>query len=159
MTKIAMKPSGSRGNRTLNELSETDLDIAGNPYSVSVLKVGYCVSQPDGSFRADGTITLLTGPKTVLVDTGGPWDQEFLLARLKEKGFEPGDIDVVVGTHGHSDHIGNLGLFPGALVVVGCDISQGDRYLPNQLADGQRYPVDEYVSSRDGTSSLHTSVT
>ena len=90
MTKIAMKPSGSRGNRTLNELSETDLDIAGNPYSVSVLKVGYCVSQPDGSFRADGTITLLTGPKTVLVDTGGPWDREFLLARLKEKGFEIG---------------------------------------------------------------------
>ncbi|XP_067117928.1 metallo-beta-lactamase domain-containing protein 1 [Osmerus mordax] len=146
MTKIAMKPSGSRGNITLNELSETDLDIAGNPYSISVLKVGYCVSQPDGSFRADGTITLLTGPKTVLVDTGGPWDREFLLARLKEKGFEPGDIDVVVGTHGHSDHIGNLGLFPGALVVVGCDISQGDTYLPNQLAEGQRYPVDEYVS-------------
>lgn len=139
---------GARSNVTIkmSQLSDTELDIAGHPYSISVLKVGYCVSEPDGCFRADGTISLLTGPKTILVDTGGPWDRDFLLTRLKEKGFEPGDISMVVGTHGHSDHIGNLGLFQEALVVVGCDMSQGDRYLPNQLAEGQPHPIDEYVS-------------
>ena len=122
------------------------LDFPGSPYSVSVLKVGYCVSQPDGSFRADGTVTLVTGPRTtILVDTGGPWDRDLLLTTLGERGLETGDVEWVVGTHGHSDHIGNLGLFPKAMIVVGCDISEGDRYTPNQLAEGKPYHIDEHV--------------
>ncbi|CAL8384808.1 unnamed protein product [Arctogadus glacialis] len=122
------------------------LDFPGNPYSVSVLKVGYCVSQPDGYFRADGTVTLVTGPRTILVDTGGPWDRDLLLTTLRERGLETGDVDWVVGTHGHSDHIGNLGLFQKSMIVVGCDISEGDRYTPNQLAEGKPYHIDEHVS-------------
>ncbi|KAJ8416818.1 hypothetical protein AAFF_G00326960 [Aldrovandia affinis] len=128
------------------ELLAVETDIAGQPYSISVLKVGYSLSLPDGSTRADGTISLVQGPKTILVDTGGPWDRDFLLGRLREKGLDPDDISIVVGTHGHSDHVGNLGLFPGAKLVVGYDISQGDLYLPNQLAKGQPYPIDDHVS-------------
>ncbi|XP_029932470.1 metallo-beta-lactamase domain-containing protein 1 [Myripristis murdjan] len=126
-------------------LSEAQLDFSGQPYSASVLQVGYCVPQPDGTFRADGTVTLLTGPKTILVDTGGPWGRELLLTKLRERAVEPADVSIVVGTHGHSDHIGNLGLFPSATLIVGFDISQGDRYLANQLAQGQAYPIDEHV--------------
>lgn len=126
-------------------LSETQLDFPGQPYSVSVLKVGYCVPQTDGSFRADGTITLIRGVMDILVDTGGPWDREFLLQSLKRRGLEPGDLQLVVGTHGHSDHIGNLNLFPSALTIVGYDISEGDIYRPNQLAEGQIYTVDDHV--------------
>ncbi|XP_043101144.1 metallo-beta-lactamase domain-containing protein 1 [Puntigrus tetrazona] len=121
-------------------------DISGEPYCVSVLKEGYCIAEPDGAFRADGTISLITGPQTILVDTGGPWDRDFLLAKLKEKGLTPDNVATVVGTHGHSDHVGNLGLFPNAKIIVGCDINVGDRYLPNQLAEGQPYPIDDYVS-------------
>ncbi|XP_062301047.1 metallo-beta-lactamase domain-containing protein 1 [Scomber scombrus] len=127
-------------------LCESQLDFSGQPYSVSVLKVGYCVPQSDGTFRADGTITLITGPRTILVDTGGPWDRDFLLITLKERGLLPGDINLVVGTHGHSDHIGNLSLFPTAVIIVGYDISEGDTYRPNKLAEGQPYCVDEHVS-------------
>ncbi|KAL7849277.1 hypothetical protein SRHO_G00209000 [Serrasalmus rhombeus] len=131
---------------TKSECAELCAGIEGEPYSVSVLKEGYCTAQPDGTFRADGTISLVRGPKTVLVDTGGPWDRELLLSELKERGLSPADVTVVVGTHGHSDHIGNLNLFPRATVIVGCDISEGDRYLPNQLAEGQPYRLDEHVS-------------
>lgn len=127
-------------------LSETQLDFPGQPYSVSVLKVGYCVPQADGTFKADGTITLIRGIRDILVDTGGPWDRDFLLHSLKQRGLEPRDINVVVGTHGHSDHIGNLNLFPSALTIVGYDVSEGDIYRPNQLAEGQLYSVDEHVS-------------
>ncbi|XP_035004065.1 metallo-beta-lactamase domain-containing protein 1 isoform X1 [Hippoglossus stenolepis] len=134
-------------------LPEPHAHFPGQPYSVSVLKVGYCLPQPDGTFRADGTITLITGPKIILVDTGGPWDRDFLLTTLKERGLDPGDINLVVGTHGHSDHIGNLGLFPTALTIVGYDISEGDTYRPNRLAQGHAYTVDEHVSV---TSSLKT---
>lgn len=127
-------------------LSETQLNFSGQPYSVSVLKVGYCLPRNDGTFKADGTITLVTGLRVILVDTGGPWDRDFLLTSLKERGLEPRDINVVVGTHGHSDHIGNLSLFPTAVMIVGFDISEGDTYLPNKLAEGQAYSIDEYVS-------------
>ncbi|TRY99980.1 hypothetical protein DNTS_033750, partial [Danionella cerebrum] len=121
-------------------------EISGHPYSLTVLKEGYCTAQADGSFRADGTITLITGPQTILVDTGGPWDRDFLVAKLKERGMTPDSVAVVVGTHGHSDHVGNLGLFPCAKIIVGCDISMGDKYLPNQLAEGEPYPIDDFVS-------------
>ncbi|KAG7218420.1 hypothetical protein INR49_020390 [Caranx melampygus] len=127
-------------------LTESQLDFPGQPYSVSVLKPGYCLPQADGEFRADGTISLITGPKTILVDTGGPWDRDFLLTSLKERGLKPGDVHVVVGTHGHSDHIGNVGLFPESLLVVGFDISDGDQYRPNGLARGHGYLIDEYVA-------------
>ncbi|MEQ2216221.1 hypothetical protein XENOCAPTIV_012752, partial [Xenoophorus captivus] len=126
-------------------LSETQLDFPGQPYSVSVLKVGYCIPHTDGTFKADGTITLIEGIRNILVDTGGPWDREFLLQSLKQRGLEPRDITLVVGTHGHSDHIGNLNLFPSALTIVGYDVSEGDVYLSNQLAEGQAYTVDEHV--------------
>lgn len=122
-----------------------ELDFHGQPYSLSVLKVGYCLPQPDGTFRADCTISLMTGPRTILVDTGGPWDRDFLQMKLKEKDLEPADVSYVIGTHGHSDHVGNLNLFPSATTIVGYDISRGDRYLPNKLAEGQAYPIDEYV--------------
>ncbi|XP_056156268.1 metallo-beta-lactamase domain-containing protein 1 isoform X1 [Lampris incognitus] len=138
--------AGEARDFTATPFNEGELDIAGEPYSVSVLKVGYCRPQPDGSFQADGTISLLTGPKTILVDTGGPWDRRFLIAALQDKGQQPEDVDFVVGTHGHSDHIGNLNVFPNATIVVGCDVSEGERYLPNQLAEGRPYPLDQHVS-------------
>ncbi|KAI3376718.1 hypothetical protein L3Q82_017145 [Scortum barcoo] len=128
------------------KVSLSESHFSGQPYSVSVLKVGYCVSQADGTYRADGTITLITGPRTILVDTGGPWDRNFLLMTLKDRGLKPGDINFVVGTHGHSDHIGNLSLFPTTVMIVGYDISEGDVYLPNKLAEGHAYSIDEHVS-------------
>ncbi|KAM4565345.1 metallo-beta-lactamase domain-containing protein 1 [Fundulus diaphanus] len=127
-------------------LPETHLDFPGQPYSVSVLKVGYCVPQTNGTFKADGTITLLRGVSNILVDTGGPWDRQFLLESLRQRGLDPRDISLVVGTHGHSDHIGNLNLFPSALTIVGHDVSEGDIYHSNQLAEGQAYTIDEHVS-------------
>ncbi|KAL4631494.1 metallo-beta-lactamase domain-containing protein 1 [Arapaima gigas] len=127
------------------ELREIGPDIPGEPYSVSVLQQGYNVPQSDGSTCADCTVSLLRGPSTVLVDTGGPWGSERLLQRLRERGVEPGDVHVVVGTHGHSDHIGNLSLFPGATIIVGCDVSRGDRYLESGLAEGRPFCIDSHV--------------
>ncbi|KAK2852101.1 hypothetical protein Q5P01_008377 [Channa striata] len=127
-------------------LPESQLDFPGEPYSVSVLKVGYCRALTEDTFKADGSITLIQGPTTILVDTGGPWDRDFLLKSLKDRGLEPGDVNLVVGTHGHSDHIGNLGLFPAAKLIVGWDISEGDTYCPSGLAEGHAYCVDEHIS-------------
>ncbi|XP_020646098.1 metallo-beta-lactamase domain-containing protein 1 isoform X1 [Pogona vitticeps] len=114
--------------------------IPGSPYSVLVLQEGYSTELPDGTTRADGTVSLVIGPHLTLVDTGGPWGREQLLARLAEQGVSPSDIRHVVCTHGHSDHVGNLNLFPQAELLVGMDVSQPDGlYLPTGLRQGCPY--------------------
>ncbi|XP_003895828.1 metallo-beta-lactamase domain-containing protein 1 [Papio anubis] len=140
--------------------------VPGDPYSVVVLLQGY--AEPEGvgdAVRADGSVTLVLpqtrGPASshrksqrgsggaeaaleeaacgpILVDTGGPWAREALLRALAGQGVAPGDVTLVVGTHGHSDHIGNLGLFPGAALLVSHDFClPGGRYLPHGLGEGQ----------------------
>lgn len=47
--------------------------------------------------------------ETILFDTGG--DGAVLLANMKELGVDPGEIDIVVLSHIHSDHIGGLERF------------------------------------------------
>ncbi len=77
-----------------------------------------------------------TGKELVLFDTGnGTLSAEHdalkgrlppgqLVARMTEAGYKPEDVDVVVITHGHPDHIGGLArggspVFPRARIVFG----------------------------------------
>ena len=43
---------------------------------------------------------------------------EILLASLAEEGLKPEDIDTVIYTHLHYDHVGNADLFPDAVTYV-----------------------------------------
>lgn len=56
---------------------------------------------------------------------------------LSEQHLLVSDVNVVVCSHGHSDHVGNIGLFPHALLIVGHDICTGDTYLENGLCEVQ----------------------
>ncbi|ELK06950.1 metallo-beta-lactamase domain-containing protein 1 [Pteropus alecto] len=154
----------SRRLRTEPLRGELPMRMPGNPYSVVVLLKGYAEPERVGdAVRADGSVTLVLpqawgqagshgelppeggeaktaleaaagGP--ILVDTGGPWAQEALLRALAGQGVAPADVTLVVGTHGHSDHIGNLGLFPGAALLVSHDFClPGGRYLPHGLGE------------------------
>lgn len=50
---------------------------------------------------------LLKGRKSILVDTGNPGNAEIILRKLKGRGVSPGDISLILITHGHSDHFGS----------------------------------------------------
>jgi glyoxylase-like metal-dependent hydrolase (beta-lactamase superfamily II) len=78
---------------------------------------------------AVNTYLINTGDKLILVDTGygtmAGAAAGYLQANLKAAGFEPSQIDTVIITHLHPDHVGGLldaqgkPVFPNAALLVG----------------------------------------
>ncbi len=52
-----------------------------------------------------------TGSESFLIDTGLPMKRNKLKAALEREGVAPGDIKLVIATHGDFDHIGNCAWF------------------------------------------------
>jgi len=49
---------------------------------------------------------LLSGSRTVLVDSGCPADVPSLIAAMDREGIRPGDLSLILHTHAHWDHCG-----------------------------------------------------
>ena len=66
------------------------------------------------------SVALITDFKNhyVLLDTGSVWAQDKLLEKLKDLNVKPEQITHLALTHGHLDHVGNIGLFKNALVHI-----------------------------------------
>ncbi|BES97661.1 Metallo-beta-lactamase superfamily [Nesidiocoris tenuis] len=71
-----------------------------------------------------------------------PWDGNYILKRLKEFDLTPGDIQFVISTHGHSDHVGNNNLFLSARHIVGRCISYRTTYFDEPFSRGDEYVID-----------------
>ena len=116
--------------------------------SVEVLSNGYSYVSPlsndisDNSeptlsvARANCSCVLITGNSNVIIDTMTPWDKDLILAALDRRGITPGEINYVVCTHGHSDHIGNNNLFLNAKHIVGYCLSFKDQYYLHPFDQG-----------------------
>lgn len=59
---------------------------------------------PDEIISQNTLAVIDTGNERVLVDTGS--GSGLLMENLRREGIEPGDIDVVILTHAHGDHVG-----------------------------------------------------
>jgi glyoxylase-like metal-dependent hydrolase (beta-lactamase superfamily II) len=95
-----------------------------------------------------------TGNELLLFDTGNgalPLEHEplrgrlpdgLLVERLRQAGYEPQDVDVVVITHGHPDHIGGLvkggePVFPNARYVFGA--TEFDFWKRGNVRDARKF--------------------
>jgi glyoxylase-like metal-dependent hydrolase (beta-lactamase superfamily II) len=66
-------------------------------------------------------IVINTGSELVLIDTGLGGEKGDLPGRLSEAGIDVGDIDAVIVTHGHGDHVGGIVDAQGEFVFPNAD--------------------------------------
>ncbi|CAH0724730.1 unnamed protein product, partial [Brenthis ino] len=95
--------------------------------------------------KANCTCTLVRGIHNIIIDTMTPWDSNKIISSLKKENISADDINYVVSTHGHSDHLGNNHLFLKAKHIVGFSISYEDSYYNYPFDKGEEYIINDYV--------------
>ncbi|MBV8035645.1 MBL fold metallo-hydrolase [Roseateles sp.] len=129
------------GDFEITALSDGTLDLAVDkllqqpvPNTLRALQHAYLGLPLETSVNA---YLINTGAKIVLVDTGaaglfGPTAGR-VLANLKASGYAPEQVDEVVITHMHGDHIGGAAAFPNAMLRL--DKRDADFWLaPEKVA-------------------------
>ncbi|XP_076246995.1 metallo-beta-lactamase domain-containing protein 1 [Calliopsis andreniformis] len=100
---------------------------------VFVLFDGYSIKLEDGTMKANCSCTLIKGEKNIIVDTMTAWDQLKIVEALAQHDVMSNEIDFVVCTHSHADHIGNNNLFTNAVHIVGTCIHRGEMFFEYDL--------------------------
>lgn len=96
---------------------------------VIVLRTGYFEMIDEKGCKAVCTISLVKDEKVnVLVDTGNVGEQEEIKNALKKFNLSVNDINFIVITHYHPDHIGNNCMFPDATFIDAVETFKGDTF-------------------------------
>src|SRR5882672_1012105 len=118
--------------------------LQNDPHLMDVSDAGYLVN---------------TGKQLILVDAGsGIWfgGGKFghLVANLRTAGYTPEEVDIVLVTHLHSDHIGGLTTQDGKIVFPNADIyvakADNDFWLSQEIAAKAPKEAQEFFQSVQG---------
>jgi len=123
-------------------VTEDKVKISGGKSTLSVgsnisITVIYDNNQYKKGLETDWGFSCLikTNKEAILFDTGG--DGSILLSNMKKQGIKPGEIDMVVLSHIHGDHVGGLSSFlkknPDVIV-----------YLPRSFPESFKNRVRKY---------------
>lgn len=67
-------------------------------------------------------------------------------SELARHDIRPADINYVVCTHSHADHIGNNNLFTNAEHIVGLSVQRGTIFYEDpRISNGSNYYISLYV--------------
>jgi len=92
-----------------------------------------------GSWRGATSVLLSRNHHRVVVDTGMPHEAGQIVEALRLLGLTPSDIQVVINTHFHIDHVLNNGLFPGSEIFASQESNDWCRALYSDLRDQQNW--------------------
>ncbi|CAH0695099.1 unnamed protein product [Spodoptera exigua] len=112
---------------------------------VIVLYEGYSVMTGKDQMSANCSCTLIKGVNNIIIDTMTSWDGQKILTALAKNNVNPENINYVICTHGHSDHIGNNNLFLFAKHIVGFSVSYNDEYHMHPFDKGEELRIDDNV--------------
>ncbi|KAH8375099.1 hypothetical protein KR093_008258, partial [Drosophila rubida] len=106
---------------------------------VIVLQEGYSYKDNTraSAMRANCSCTLIRcrDGTNIIVDTLTAWDGPHLTSLINAQGLQLQDINIVICTHGHSDHVGCNYLFQKARIhIVGSCASNRDLYFEHSGA-------------------------
>lgn len=110
-------------------------------FQVDILFPGFCGQMAYGMLGW-GSWALIRTPdhKNILFDTGGPAVRGFVLDNLAKHGLTPRDIDAVIISHLHWDHICNVDFYPQAEFYLsqreweyGVDMKNRDRWIDEKV--------------------------
>lgn len=82
----------------------------------------------------------------IIVDTLGAWDKQQLINKLAQHDLIPDDINFVVCTHSHPDHVGNLNVFTKCKHIVGNHVYECDRYHFDAFDDNNCINISKDVT-------------
>lgn len=87
---------------------------------LDILCVGDLQRDDEGNIiKADSTSVLIRTPDhRIVVDPSTPYMWPAVKTSFRQIGVFPHEVDIVVLTHTHSDHVGNLGRYKNARVYV-----------------------------------------
>ncbi len=85
--------------------------------TIETVMQGFSLGTSQGGVAFCG-VTLVQGSKRILVDVAHPGRRQLLMQSLKERNLTPDDIDYVLLTHAHWDHMLNIDLFPNAKILI-----------------------------------------
>lgn len=88
--------------------------------------------------QADSILIETPSKKTILVDAGNNADGAYVVNYIKERGYN--NLDVVIGTHPHEDHIGGLDDVIDSFTI-------GTLYMPSVVYDTETFK-DVYESAK-----------
>ncbi|MFH1358256.1 MAG: MBL fold metallo-hydrolase [archaeon] len=83
---------------------------------IKVLIPGYHARDDDEKLRISSSAILIKSNKNIIVDTASFLEKDNLINELKKENLTPKDIDIVILTHMHFDHMMNTNLFENAKI-------------------------------------------
>ena len=133
---------------------------------IKVLVRGVHSKPIEGKLQIGATATLIKSDKNILVDTGYFEDKKSLLSALAGEGLTSEQIDIVILTHMHLDHVVNTYLFENAKIF--CKLRKdymGQYHIPKEksvqrieLIDGTEIAKDISILLTPGHTEDHISV-
>lgn len=113
-----------------------------------VLVPGSSLAFQGGFFGISSIVLVESGGKRALFDCGHGVTRRMLREALTKRGIGLDDIDLLVFSHGHFDHVLNLDLFPKAPILMSRDERD---YVEKPFADDPATPryLPELLTPRD----------